>query len=161
MTNIKKTDKKPPSLTVLPQIVQTVQKRPLVVEILNSSNINSCKVSYELTKELRSSVFMLGALVSRVKKAVICYPGGCDIGLRPIDIHLKGLKKFLLDFSLMPEKEYFEVHIWEEYLIFAQLLGIADKVEEQFSKLYPQFKEQTRLNTDVTTIAIRNRNLYK
>ena len=51
-------------------------------------------------------------------------------------IELKGLKKFLLDFSLMPEKEYFEVHIWEEYLIFAELLGIADKVEEQFSKLY-------------------------
>ena len=70
-------------------------------------------------------------------------------------IHLKGLKKFLLDFSIMPEREYFEVHIWEEYLIFAQLLGIADKVEEQFSKLYPNFSQVSKLDIDMTTIAIR------
>ena len=76
--------------------------------------------------------------------------------LREEAIQLKGLKKFLLDFSMMPEREYFEVHIWEEYLIYAQLMGIADKVEAQFSKLYPQFNEQTRLNTEFTTIAIRN-----
>lgn len=76
--------------------------------------------------------------------------------LREDAIQLKGLKKFLLDFSMMPEREYFEVHIWEEYLIFAELLGIADKVEEQFSKLYPSFNEQTKLNTTITTIAVRN-----
>lgn len=70
-------------------------------------------------------------------------------------IHLIGLKKFLLDYSLMPEKEYFEVHIWEDYLIFAQLLGIADKVEEQFSKIYPKFNEESVLNMELTTIAIR------
>lgn len=71
-------------------------------------------------------------------------------------IHLKGLKKFLLDFSMMPEREYFEVHIWEEYLIFAQLLGIADKVEEQFSKLYPNFSQVSKLDIDMTTIAVRS-----
>ena len=71
-------------------------------------------------------------------------------------IHLKGLKKFLLDFSIMPEREYFEVHLWEEYLIFAQLLGIADKVEEQFSKLYPNFSKVSKLDIDMTTIAIRS-----
>ena len=60
-------------------------------------------------------------------------------------IHLKGLKKFLLDFSIMPEREYFEVEIWEEYLIFAQLLGIADKVEKQFKKLYPDFNEIAKI----------------
>ena len=71
-------------------------------------------------------------------------------------IHLKGLKKFLLDFSIMPEREYFEVHIWEEYLIFAQLLGIVDKVEEQFSKLYPNFIQVSKLDIDMTTIAVRS-----
>ena len=76
--------------------------------------------------------------------------------LREEAIQLKGLKKFLLDFSMMPEREYFEVHIWEEYLIYAQLLGIADKIEEQFSKIYPKFNEQTKLNTEITTVAIRN-----
>ncbi len=76
--------------------------------------------------------------------------------LREEAIHLKGLKKFLLDYSMMPKREYFEVHLWEEYLIFAELLGIADKVEEQFSKLYPNFNQETLLNTEVTTIATRN-----
>lgn len=76
--------------------------------------------------------------------------------LREDAIQMKGLKKFLLDFSMMPEREYFEVHIWEEYLIFAQLLGIADKVEEQFSKLYPNFNQETLLNTEITTIAVRS-----
>lgn len=71
-------------------------------------------------------------------------------------IQLKGLKKFLLDFSIMPEREYFEVHLWEEYLIFAQLLGIADKVEEQFSKLYPRFNEESVLNTEISTVTARN-----
>ena len=75
--------------------------------------------------------------------------------LREEAIQLKGLKKFLLDFSMLPERGYFEVHIWEEYLIFAQLLGIADKVEEQFSRLYPHFNQETLLNTEITTIAVR------
>lgn len=44
-------------------------------------------------RELRSSVFLLGSVVSRFRKAKIAYPGGCDIGLRPIDIHLAGLKR--------------------------------------------------------------------
>lgn len=76
--------------------------------------------------------------------------------LREEAIHLKGLKKFLLDYSMMPEKEYFEVHIWEEYLIFAQLLGIADKVQEQFNKLYPNLNQETLLDPQIATIAARS-----
>ena len=70
-------------------------------------------------------------------------------------MHLKGLMKFLLDFSIMPEREYFEVHIWDEYLIFAELLGIAEKVEKQFSKVYPDFNKVSKLDIENTTIAIR------
>ena len=69
---------------------------------------------------------------------------------------LKGLKKFLLDFSIMPEREYFEVKTWEEYLIFAQLMGIADKVAEQFSKIYPNFNQESLLNSDFATLAVIN-----
>ena len=69
---------------------------------------------------------------------------------------LKGLKKFLLDFSIMPEREYFEVKTWEEYLIFAQLMGIADKVAEQFIKIYPNFNQESLLNSDFTTLAVIN-----
>ena len=62
--------------------------------------------------------------------------------------NLVGFKKFLLDFSIMPEREYKEVHVWEEYLIFANLLGIADKVSEQFSKIYPDFNKNASFDVD-------------
>jgi len=61
--------------------------------IIDSSNACSHEISSALTKELRSSVFMLGSLLTRFRRAVISYPGGCDIGLRPIDLHLNALKR--------------------------------------------------------------------
>ena len=50
---------------------------------------------------------------------------------------LKGLKKFLEEFTLIDKREAIEVTLFEQYLIFAQILGIADKVAKQFKKLYP------------------------
>ena len=61
--------------------------------VVNAASMHSFSIPYSLSKELRSSVFMLGALVSRFKSAEASYPGGCDIGLRPIDLHLAGLKQ--------------------------------------------------------------------
>lgn len=55
---------------------------------------------------------------------------------------LYGLKKFLLEFSRMGEKTPIEVKLWEEYLMFAQIFGIAEEVAKQFKKLYPQVLEQ-------------------
>lgn len=68
-------------------------------------------------------------------------------------INIQGFKKFILDFSIIPEREYIEVHIWEDYLIFAELLGLADKVREQFKKIYPDFK-------DYTSIMLRDTSVY-
>lgn len=68
---------------------------------------------------------------------------------------LNGLKNFLLDTS-MEEKKFIEVHLWEEYLIFAELFGISRKVQEQFSKLYPDFKSDTIMNYDSKGIYINN-----
>lgn len=45
-----------------------------------------------LSKRIRSSIFMLGPLVGRFRHACVTYPGGCEIGLRPIDLHIKGLR---------------------------------------------------------------------
>lgn len=61
--------------------------------ILDSSNINKFKLDDKTSKLLRSSIFMLGPMLARFKKVVVSYPGGCDIGNRPIDLHLKGLKE--------------------------------------------------------------------
>ena len=60
--------------------------------IIDAKNIDSFTIPCTLTKELRSSIFLLGALLSRLKRAEISYPGGCDIGKRPIDIHVDALK---------------------------------------------------------------------
>ena len=58
---------------------------------------------YELpehtSKELRSSIFLLGSVLARFGVAVAAYPGGCDIGNRPIDLHLDGLKKLGADIT--------------------------------------------------------------
>lgn len=62
--------------------------------ILNAKKINSYVISGALTCKLRSSVFMLGALLSRFKRAKIALPGGCKIGKRPIDIHLNVFRSF-------------------------------------------------------------------
>ena len=50
---------------------------------------------------------------------------------------VKGVKEFLLEFSRINEKEAIEVNLWDMYLIYAQIFGIADKVAKQFKKLYP------------------------
>ena len=46
----------------------------------------------QLSKQIRSSIFMLGPILSRFRQATVTYPGGCEIGLRPIDLHLSGLR---------------------------------------------------------------------
>lgn len=51
------------------------------------------KTPYELVRKMRASVCVMGALVGRLKRAEIPLPGGCVIGQRPIDLHVKGLKK--------------------------------------------------------------------
>ncbi len=68
-------------------------KRQKDCAVIDSSNAVSHEIPARLTKELRSSVFMLGSVLTRFHRAKISYPGGCDIGLRPIDLHLSGLKR--------------------------------------------------------------------
>ena len=92
-----------------------IHKCPRIRDVMNMMQILNelgCKIVYDgedltidsadaacheipsaLAKELRSSVFMLGSVISRFSRARIAYPGGCDIGIRPIDLHLKGLKR--------------------------------------------------------------------
>lgn len=60
---------------------------------VDASMMNRCRIPDRLMKEMRSSVFLAGALLTRCGEAVISSPGGCDIGKRPIDIHISGLEK--------------------------------------------------------------------
>ncbi len=67
-------------------------------------------------------------------------------------IKLKGLKNFLEEFSRIDDKEAIEVNMWEYYLIYAQILGIADKVAKQFKKLYPEIIDNPELGYTYTDI---------
>lgn len=59
----------------------------------------------------------------------------------------KGLKKYMEDFSLLDEKEIPALEIWEEYLVYATVFGIADKVIKQLKLVYPQIENMDNFNT--------------
>ena len=59
---------------------------------INGSTIRKCSVEYESIKKIRASYYLLGSLLGKYKEADVPLPGGCDIGSRPIDQHLKGFR---------------------------------------------------------------------
>lgn len=60
---------------------------------VDSKPLNSIKIPDELVREMRSSIILMGAMLSRCGEVIISYPGGCEIGPRPIDMHLKALRE--------------------------------------------------------------------
>lgn len=59
---------------------------------INGSTILDCSVDYEYIKKIRASYYLLGALLGKYRKAEVPLPGGCNIGSRPIDQHIKGFE---------------------------------------------------------------------
>ncbi|MBQ4373364.1 MAG: UDP-N-acetylglucosamine 1-carboxyvinyltransferase, partial [Lachnospiraceae bacterium] len=59
---------------------------------INGSKIERLSVDYEYIKKIRASYYLLGALLGKYKSAEVALPGGCAIGSRPIDLHIKGFK---------------------------------------------------------------------
>ena len=60
--------------------------------IVNPKNMENVEIEEKFSKKLRASYYFMGALLGKYKKAVIYFPGGCSIGARPIDLHLKGFE---------------------------------------------------------------------
>lgn len=60
---------------------------------IDSSKIVNADISCELSTKLRASYYFMGALLGKYKKVKMCFPGGCSIGERPINLHLKGFEK--------------------------------------------------------------------
>ena len=61
--------------------------------IIDTSVVNGYEIPENLMREMRSSVILVGALLGRNKKCIFTYPGGCEIGARPINMHLEGFKQ--------------------------------------------------------------------
>ena len=60
---------------------------------VHSDALHSWELPDSLSKQIRSSIFLLGPILARFRKATVTFPGGCEIGLRPIDLHLNGLRR--------------------------------------------------------------------
>ena len=60
---------------------------------VDASYLSECRIPENMMREMRSSVFLAGSLLARCGEAVISNPGGCNIGERPIDLHIKGLQR--------------------------------------------------------------------
>lgn len=68
--------------------------------MVDSSNISEYEAPYELVKTMRASILLLGPLLARIGKAKISLPGGCAIGARPVNLHLKALSAMGVDMAL-------------------------------------------------------------
>ena len=60
--------------------------------VINPKDMKNIEIKEEFSKKLRASYYFMGALLGKYKKAVMYFPGGCSIGARPIDLHLKGFE---------------------------------------------------------------------
>lgn len=80
------------SIKILEYLGAAVKKEGSTIAV-DASSITQNHIPEEMMREMRSSIIFLGSLLSRAKEASLCYPGGCDIGVRPIDLHISSLKK--------------------------------------------------------------------
>ncbi len=67
-------------------------KRASESVVINPKDMKNIEIAEEYSKKLRASYYFMGALLGKYKKAAMYFPGGCSIGARPIDLHLKGFE---------------------------------------------------------------------
>lgn len=80
------------TLKILTLLGCKVKKSHGKIEI-NTKGMNKTEIPEDLMRQMRSTVIMAGAIIGRFKEATFSYPGGCEIGARPIDLHLSAFKK--------------------------------------------------------------------
>ena len=66
---------------------------------IDCSNISNYRISNHHVGKIRSSVILLGAVIARFSRAIMAHPGGCDIGARPIDMHLDAFRQMGVDIN--------------------------------------------------------------
>lgn len=80
-------------LAVLTTLGVKIEKKDPSGVILDTGHCDQYEAPYELVKTMRASVLVIGPLLGRIGRAKVSLPGGCAIGSRPIDLHLKGLNR--------------------------------------------------------------------
>lgn len=82
-------------ITVMAEVLRTLGagvSRDGDTMTINSRSVNSAEVPESITRRMRASNLVMGALLARFAQARVAYPGGCAIGSRPMDLHLKGFR---------------------------------------------------------------------
>lgn len=87
-------------LEAISGIGATVQRIDRHTVKINGSAIGSFNIEYDYIKKIRASYYLLGALLGKYKRAEVALPGGCNIGSRPIDQHLKGFRALGADVDI-------------------------------------------------------------
>ena len=101
---------------ILKEIGGKVQKKNNKV-IIDTSKIHTYEIPDNLMRQMRSSVILAGALIGRYHQARFSCPGGCDIGARPIDLHLKGFEKLGINIK----EEYGEIICTTDKILGTQI----------------------------------------
>ena len=112
-----------------------------------------CGVNYEkiynwfndILKEQRDELVSDGLIKTKKGHLSKIYIGTQN--LKNIAIELAGLKKFLLDYTLIKEREIQEVELFEDYLVYAQMFGIGERVSQQFKEIYPHIINGTNFDS--------------
>lgn len=84
---------------------------------IDGSSLSCCEAPYEMVSKIRASSYLMGALLGRFRQARVAMPGGCDFGVRPIDLHLKGFAALGAEYAV----EYGLVDIKAEQLTGANI----------------------------------------
>ena len=91
ISNVPNISDKDALIEILKLLNLDVKKSTGIIEI-DASNIKNCLIPESLSNKLRASYYFMGALLARFKKVEMYFPGGCNIGSRPINLHLKGFE---------------------------------------------------------------------
>lgn len=94
---------------VLESLGATVEKLDEHRVKINSNTINKYEVDYQLMHKMRASFIVMGALIGRMGKARSSMPGGCAIGARPVDLHLKGFRSLGVNVDVEEADEYTDI----------------------------------------------------
>lgn len=81
------------SLEVILKYLNVDVKRNTETIVINTTKMENKEIPCEIAKKLRASYYFMGALLAKYKKVEMYFPGGCNIGKRPIDLHLSGFEK--------------------------------------------------------------------
>ena len=101
------------SLQILSELGASIRMVSRSTYEIDTSHLDSTEVSNELSRQMRASYYFLGALLGRFGSGQVAMPGGCNLGPRPIDQHLKAFTAFGAEDSV----EYGQIHVRSEHLV--------------------------------------------